>query len=95
VVSIVFPHSGRPDEQNIRGVVEETRCGEVADQFLVDPGLRGEVEIRQRPRIRQTCEPQPAGETTGFGGVDLDLRQPLERGGHGQVLVPDLIEDPR
>jgi hypothetical protein len=89
-----FSHSGWPDEQNIRGVVQETQRGEVADQFLVDPGLRGEVEVRQRPRIRQAREPQPAGEATCFGGVDLDFQQSLERGGHGQVLVPDLIEDP-
>jgi hypothetical protein len=76
-------------------VVEEPQGGQVADQLLVDAGLRGEVEVAQGPGVREAGEPQPAGEGPAFlGGVDLDLQQPLQGGGHGQVLVPDLVQHP-
>lgn len=53
--------SGRADEQDVGGVVEEPHGGQVADELLVDAGLRGEVEVRERPGIREAGEPQPAG----------------------------------
>nr|WP_244321115.1 hypothetical protein [Streptomyces melanosporofaciens] len=36
---------GRADEQHVGGVVEEAQGGQVADEFLVDAGLGGEVEV--------------------------------------------------
>lgn len=73
--------SGWADEQHVGGVVEEPHGGEVADEFLVDAGLGGEVEVRERPGIREAGEPQPPGQAAFLGGGDLDLQQPFERGG--------------
>ena len=48
---------GRPDEQDVGGVVEEPQRGQVADQRLVDAGLGGEVEVGQGPGLGQAGEP--------------------------------------
>jgi hypothetical protein len=56
--------------------------------------LSGEVEVVDRPGVGQAGEQQPRGEPAFLGGVDLDLQQPLERGGHRQVLLAGLVEDP-
>ncbi|MER0485060.1 hypothetical protein ABR737_43215 [Streptomyces sp. Edi2] len=71
-------HSGRADEQHVGGVVEEAEGGQVADQLLVDAGLGGEVEVGQGPGLGQAGEPFPGGEFAGFGGLDLDLQEPLQ-----------------
>ncbi|MFG2873928.1 hypothetical protein ACGFYU_02785 [Streptomyces sp. NPDC048337] len=37
--------AGRPDEQDVGGVVEEAEGGQVTDEFLIDAGLGREVEV--------------------------------------------------
>lgn len=88
-------HPGRPDEQHVRRGVQEPQRGQVSDQLLVDPGLGREVEVRQRPGLGQAGEPLPGRQAPGLGGLDLDLQQPLQRGGQRQVLTAGLVQYPR
>ncbi|MFI0406851.1 RHS repeat domain-containing protein [Actinomadura sp. 3N508] len=41
----------------------------------------------------QAGEPQPGGQAAFLGGVHLDLQQPFQRGGHGQLFGAGLVQD--
>ena len=62
--------------------------------FSSTPGCSAKLEIAQCPGIGQAGEPQPSSESAFLGGVDLDLQQPFERGGQGQVLGAGVVQDP-
>jgi hypothetical protein len=74
--------------------VEESQRGQVPNQFLIDSGLGGEVEMAQRPGLGQAREPQPRYQAAFLGGGHLDLQQPLQRRGHRQIFRPGRIQDP-
>ena len=73
-----FADTGRPDEQNIGRVGEVGACCEFSDEFLVDAGLGGEVEVFELPGGGEVREPHPGVPATLLGGFDLDPEQPLE-----------------
>ena len=88
-----FADAGRADQEHVGGGVEVAAGGELVDQRAVDAGLGVVVEVVEGGRGGQAGEPQPAGEAAGFGGVDLDREQPLERGGERQLLGGGFVED--
>jgi hypothetical protein len=50
------------------------------------------VEVLQRGWGGQAGEAQPAGETAGFGGLDLDAQQLFQRGGDRLLLGSGRVE---
>src|SRR5581483_3798449 len=78
--------AGWADEQHIAGIVEEPQRRQLPDQFLVDPGLGGEVELRQGGGVGQAGEPQPPSEPARLGGVDFYGQQLLQRRDRGELL---------
>jgi hypothetical protein len=71
--------AGLSDQQDVAGVVEEAQRGQFADEFLIHPGLRAEVEILDPVGRRQAGESQQPGVSTCLGCGDLDGEQPLHR----------------
>ena len=45
------------DDQDVGGAVQEAQGGQIADEFLVDAGLGGEVKVVQCPGFGQAGEP--------------------------------------
>jgi len=67
-----FSDSGWADEQHVGRVGEIGAGCELSDEFLVDAGLGGEVEVFELVGGWEVREPHPAVPAAGFGGFDLD-----------------------
>ena len=72
-----FTDAGRSDEQHIGRVGQVGAADEFADEFLIDAGLGGEVEVADLPGGGQVSEPYPGVPSACFGGFDLDAEQLL------------------
>lgn len=83
---------GGPDHQHVRRCLQVAAGAELVDQLTIDTGLRVEIEVVQRRRRRETREPQPADETTGEGGVDLDREEPLEGRCDRQLIIECFVQ---
>jgi len=67
-----FADTRGSDEQHV-GSVGQIRAGcELSDEFLVDAGLGGEVEVFELVGGWEVREPNPAVPPASFGGFDLD-----------------------
>ena len=78
--------TGRADQQNVGGGLDVAARAELGEEGTVDAGLGVVVEVLEGGRCRDRREPEAAGETACFGGVDLDGQEPFKRGGHRQSL---------
>jgi len=67
-----FADTWRADEQHVGRVSQIRACGELSDEFLIDAGLGGEVEVFELPGGWEVREPHPAVPASGLGGFDLD-----------------------
>jgi hypothetical protein len=66
---------------------------QLADQLLLHPGLRGEVEVIDSVGRWQRREPQQPGVAACLRGGDLDAQQPLQHRHRRQVLIPGGVKD--
>jgi len=88
-----LPTPGGSDEEHVRGLLQVAAGGELVDQGGVDAGGGVVVEVGQGGRGRQGGEPDPSGESTGFGGVDLDREEAFQGRGQGQPLGVGSVQD--
>lgn len=75
-----FPDAGRPDQQDVRALLDEPQGGEVVDQAPVQRGLRIEVELLERLARRQLGEAQAALQAALLSSLNFDgeeIRQEL------------------
>ncbi|KDE97223.1 hypothetical protein Y900_028580 [Mycolicibacterium aromaticivorans JS19b1 = JCM 16368] len=86
---------GRADEQDVGRGLEVAAGGQLFDHLAINPGGGVVVEVLQRGRGGQAREPQPTGQSAGFGGLDFDGEQSVQGGGHRQVLGGGLVQDRR
>ena len=84
---------GRPNEQHIRRCLEISAGRQLGNQLPIDTGGGVVVEVVERGRCQETRKAEPARQSSGFGGIYLDGQQPVQGGGHRQVLRRCLIED--
>jgi hypothetical protein len=61
--------------------------------FSSTPGWAAKAGVGQGPGLGQAGKPHPRGQPALFGGVDLDLQQPFQRGGQGQAPGAGLVKD--
>jgi hypothetical protein len=90
-----FPDAGRADQEDVGGRLEVAAGAELGDQVRVDAGGGVVVEPVEGGGGGQAGEPEPAGEAAGFGGVDLEPQQLLQRRGQGEAVVGGGVEDGR
>ena len=70
------------------------RVARSRDEFRIDAGLGGEVEVGDGPGGGQAGESHPGAGAAGFDRVDLDAQECLDRRGHAVPGGAGVVEDP-
>jgi hypothetical protein len=74
-----FADARRAKEEDIFGLAEKPRGGQLADQPLIDGRLEFEFEIVERLDRREVCDLQRHGDAGALFGVDFLPQDAVEK----------------
>lgn len=73
-----FAHAGRPQENQIAGIMDESQAPQFANLALINRGLKGEVELLERLHKRQVRQLQARPQIPTAARVNLAAEQFIE-----------------
>ena len=90
--SMVLPTPGGPMNSTLVASAKIGACYEFPNEFLVDAGLGGEVEVVELPGGGEVSESYPGVPSALLGGFDLNPEQPFEELGMANVVSVGVFE---
>ena len=84
--------AGRPDQQDVALLLDETQRCELVDHAAVERGLGVVVDLGERLWRGEAGEAQPALESASLGRLDLDREEPLEEARVGGLALVGVLQ---